>query len=1275
MAEVLLSPLLQVVIEKAADRLLQQFGAMWGIEEKLEKLERMLSAIHDILGDAEQRQVKEAGVKCWLAALKNAAYEAEDILDEFRLEAMQRKAEIRVDMRKKVRSFFSFHNPVSFRLKMGNQLKDIVEKIEEIANERNIFRFKVKTPPQNKPQTHSYVVESEAVGRKKEKDEIVKLLLDHDTNHNVAVLPIVGMGGLGKTTLAQLVYKEERVEKHFQPLIWVCVSDEFDVAKLAKKIIDSATGTECQESNLDLLQRRVREVVSGKKYLLVLDDVWNEDQAKWDELKTLLETGRKGSRIIVTARSEQVSRIMGTLDAYRLRRLSENDSWELFTKRANPPQHLESIGRQIVKKCDGLPLAVKTLGSLMHSKRQEISEWSSVRDNEIWDMQVGERQILPALWLSYSHLPAHLKQCFAFCAMFPKDYEMEKDLLIQLWMANGFVPSDGRKDRLEEKGHEIFDELASRSFFQDIKELEDKEDEIPSELARRFYLQDMKEKKEKEYHVPKARHELYSITTCKMHDLMHDLAQSIVGNECLSMVDPATSEDISTKTRHLRTSNGAVLDINSTLNDYPNIRTFVCQAPVKVDSSKPRSLMKVDSSKPRSLRALGVHRIYIGRLRFSFLISRLPISIGFLKHLRYLDVSHTLIEALPDATSTLFNLQTLKLSNCPNLHKLPEDMRNMRSLRHLYIDRCRNLKQLPAGIGQLSSLRTLTKYIVGNDAGRRIVELNRLNLSGFLELYNLRNVRDAADAKEANLSSKHNLRSLIFCWDMIEWDAPDYYEGRDTYYCPDVLPAKNAEEVLEALRPHGGVKLLAIWRYGGGRFPTWMMDAPLLQKLVEIHLGVCTGCEHLPPLWQLPLLKFLYLIKMDGIKHICSSTIYGNTSNGKVQAFPSLKRLVLHKMQSLKEWSEDESTAQGMLVFPNLAELKIINCPNLMTIPELPSLKSLKMKGTNEQLGLVRCLTTLSSLEIEVDKTSNGTESPPLAQEKMSFRDFRSLENLRITASEDLAPLLKEEEDTKGLSSCLHHLYFSRFNGLFPSSQQASSYLGFWKNLTSLLSLSIHYCDDLVKWPEEEFRCLSSLKTLDIWSCEKLVARLPLSSSSSGDGELLPNLEELHIGFCSALLELPKLPASLRSLKIEFCDQLKSMKDGLRHATALDSIHISNCSSLESLPEGFGQLTALKYLDIIGCSNLSSLPEGMQGLTALQKLEIWGCPQLSSLPEGLQQRLSGLQMLVIKECPNLERQYARGGPYWDLISHIPDTGTLSERRSNFSTFLPSFSCL
>nr|XP_029124149.1 putative disease resistance protein RGA3 [Elaeis guineensis] len=237
MADVLLSALLPVVMEKVTDSVLQRFGVMWGIHDKLKKLERMLSAIHNTLEDAEERQVRDPAVKRWLEALKDEAYEADDILDEFEVEAMRRKAEIQVDMTRKVRSFFSFHNPVWFRFKMGRQLNDIVEKIEKIIDEGNQFGFTVKPPPQNRdrPQTHSYVDESNVIGREEDREKIVKLLLDHNHNQNVAVLCIVGIGGLGKTTLAQLIYKDERVKEHFQLLMWVCVSDDLDVANHIQK--------------------------------------------------------------------------------------------------------------------------------------------------------------------------------------------------------------------------------------------------------------------------------------------------------------------------------------------------------------------------------------------------------------------------------------------------------------------------------------------------------------------------------------------------------------------------------------------------------------------------------------------------------------------------------------------------------------------------------------------------------------------------------------------------------------------------------------------------------------------------------------------------------------------------------------------------------------------------------------------------------------------------------------------------------------------------------
>ncbi|XP_043712704.1 LOW QUALITY PROTEIN: putative disease resistance protein RGA3 [Telopea speciosissima] len=274
------------------------------------------------------------------------------------------------------------------------------------------------------------------------------------------------MGGLGKTTLAQLVYNDERVKNHFDARIWVCVSDDFDVKRLTKAIIESMGGTANDLTELDPMQSRLREMLSRRKsFLIVLDDVWNEDQDKWDMVKSSLTCGNEGSAILVTTRIEKVASIMGTFPAHHLKGLSEDDCWALFKQRAFGDgsrevenTNLEAIGKEIVKKCGGVPLAAKALGSLMRFTHTQ-NEWLFVRESEIWDLPEDEENtILPALRLSYNHLPSHLRQCFAYCSIFPKDLRMEKEQLVHLWMANGFIPSKGKME-LEDIGNEIFNEL------------------------------------------------------------------------------------------------------------------------------------------------------------------------------------------------------------------------------------------------------------------------------------------------------------------------------------------------------------------------------------------------------------------------------------------------------------------------------------------------------------------------------------------------------------------------------------------------------------------------------------------------------------------------------------------------------------------------------------------------------------------------------------------------------------------------------------------------
>ena len=204
----------------------------------------------------------------------------------------------------------------------------------------------------------------------------------------MSVVAIVGFGGLGKTTLAQLIFNDDEVGKWFEKKMWVCVSEEFDVKLLIKKILRCVTSAkENLELELEQLQKMLRENLEGKKYLLVLDDVWNEEWQKWDNLRKYLSVGSSGSRILVTTRSKKVANIMGVESPYELRGLAEAEAWDLFRKLAFGEGHSEvnpqlvKIGEEIARKCKGVPLAIRTLGSLMRLN-PVVSEWASMLEDD-----------------------------------------------------------------------------------------------------------------------------------------------------------------------------------------------------------------------------------------------------------------------------------------------------------------------------------------------------------------------------------------------------------------------------------------------------------------------------------------------------------------------------------------------------------------------------------------------------------------------------------------------------------------------------------------------------------------------------------------------------------------------------------------------------------------------------------------------------------------------------------------------------------------------------
>ncbi|GAU39497.1 hypothetical protein TSUD_279180 [Trifolium subterraneum] len=514
--------LLGVVIENLMSLLQNEFSTISGISSKAQKLSTNLDLIKAVLEDAEKKQVTDRSIKVWLQQLKDAVYVLDDILDECSIEFSRFKGS----------SSFKPKN-IIFRHNIGNRLKEITSRLDEIADRKNKFLLQVDTAKEMPVevaewrQTSSIIAEPKVYGREDDKEKIVEFLLNQARDSNsLSVYPVVGLGGVGKTTLTQLVYNDQRVSStNFHTKIWVCVSEAFSVKRILCSIIESIKSEKCDALDLDVIQRKVQELLQGKRFLLVLDDVWNKNeelkfglsQEKWNQLKSVLSGGSKGSSCLVSTRDEVVASIMGTCQAHHLSGLSDKECWLLFKQYAfgidrEEQVELVEIGKDIAKKCRGLPLAAQALGGLMHSRSGE-KEWLEIKESKLLD-SLSDNNILPALRLSYSYLTPTLKQCFTFCAMFPKDTEILKEELIHLWMAHGFISSRNNLE-VEDVGSMIWNELCQKSFFQDIKM-----DEYSGDIS------------------------------FKMHDLVHDLAQSIMGQECLYLED-ANMLSLSKSTHHI----------------------------------------------------------------------------------------------------------------------------------------------------------------------------------------------------------------------------------------------------------------------------------------------------------------------------------------------------------------------------------------------------------------------------------------------------------------------------------------------------------------------------------------------------------------------------------------------------------------------------------------------------------------------------------------------------------------------------------------------------
>ncbi|KAM7461389.1 hypothetical protein LguiA_029510 [Lonicera macranthoides] len=901
---VIAKEMMSKLLSFASDQEEEEIISSWGFQKELKSLQETAEMVQALIFDAStngKTHLESVGI--WLKKLNTVAYDADAVLEDFNYQTLRLKLEEINPNMDKVRHQFhlkitSINNSLDEIYKQGTQIGLVrLQWLESL--DANVEHTEIRlTPP--------YVDDSKVWGREAEVSRtVVNLCSSRMFENHLPVFPILGMGGVGKTTLARLVCNHDKVVRHFDEIIWITVSDDFDVTRLLNEMVQSLTGKNLRLSNVDgIVKNELGRRLKGKRYLLVLDDVWNVDRDKWNCLiKALLGIGTsKGSRIMITTRSQQAFSKMPYGRILFLKGLSRKKGLSMFKQRAfaeggaTETPKMERVGKDLVERCRGVPLALRALGGLMYFKKSE-TEWQSFLRDSIgyWN------DMNKILEICYQHLPSSLKYCFAFCSIFPKDFDLEKSNLIQLWMALGLLRPPKSSDlSMENIGNNYFGILFFKSMLQDAK-----------------------------------KDEYDSITSCKMHDLFHDLVQYKSDNYCSNL-----------EASHLNGDSDVVhLSLISSLREIPEISMKIC--------SRLQTLILKGCLNGKLLASFKCLRVLVLE---NYSITELPDSIEMLKYLRYLDISKTSIFVLPNNITKLYNLQTLKLRW---VHEVPEKIGHLINLRHFCFGSIVESQDcMLIGVGRLTNLRTLPFFTVNRDRGCHIVELGSLdNLSGDFTIFGLEHVENYGEAKFANLYKKSHLFTLRFCWATTPRCAVQFRNDERSNN-----KVSNDEDVLEGLEPNSNLRGLTIENFAGGKFPSWVMaesqPSSTLRNLVKIKLCNCNGCRRIPPLGHLRYLKVVKIIGMGNVR-VIGAEFYGKHAAGggastsssgaaEVAIFPSLIKLTLKQMQRLEKWLEAGQQSGSMNVFPFLKKLKIRMCSSLKTVPShFPSLRELIISGCN----------------------------------------------------------------------------------------------------------------------------------------------------------------------------------------------------------------------------------------------------------------------------------------------------------------------------------------
>nr|UBY06955.1 NBS-LRR disease resistance protein [Dasypyrum villosum] len=938
----------------------EEVHMLLGFRREIDKMDIKLRDLKNFLADADRRNITDKSVQEWVGELKRAMYEAADILDLCQLKAMERRPST-LDVGCFNPLLFCMRNP-SHAHDIGTRIKALNKRLDSIKERSAAFSFinigsyedcssKVQVTRSANPdrETTGEFDRSGVVGEKIKEDTralIETMLAEKGGNTNIMVVAIVGVGGIGKTTLAQNVINDETMKDEFDNTIWLSINKDFDKVELLRTIITLAGGVHGGERALVVLQSVLTTSLKGKKLFLVLDDVWNHG-AWGDVLKTpLVNVVAPGSRVLITTRDEKVARGMkAELPYHHVNKLEEEDAWSLLKKQilssetnGHEIDMLKDIGLQIIAKCDGLPLTVKVMGGLLCQKDNKRRDWEMVLDDSIWSVSGMPEELNHAVYLSYEDLPCSIKQCFLCYSLLPKTALFCRDNIIGMWISEGFL--HGSSDDLEELGSKYYKELILRNLIEPNKHYVDQ-------------------------------------CVCNMHDVVRSFAQFVARDETLAAHSGETNilSKLGTQ-KFLRVSLEASeldgLDWGS-LQAQKTLRTLISAAHINM---KPGDSF-VHFPCLRTLHTNSAH------------VVALVESAHKLKHLRYLSLENTDISSLPDSIGKMKFLQYINLLGCKQFVKLPDSIVKLRQLRYLNFNDT-SINGIPRGFCDLTSLRIIRGFPARVDGEWcSLEELGPLDRLRHVGLQGLENVTASSSATKAKLSEKVHLTNLDLACSCILGDNGLIEEEEQ----------KRIENVFDELCPPPRLEFLSIEGYFGRRLPRWMMSSDLpLDSLRILFIRDLACCTQLPDgLSQLPYLEFIQINRAPAIKRVGPEFMqschqYSPRPSHMTAAFPRLHEMDLQGMVEWEEWEWEEQVQ----AFPVLQQLWLMHCKLRCLPPGLASQAGALNKLTiyNVQ-GLISVENFPSLVELDLDENldlERITNLPRL--QKLSIEDCPKLKIL-----------------------------------------------------------------------------------------------------------------------------------------------------------------------------------------------------------------------------------------------------------------------------------------